>query len=145
MIGHARWVWFWRAVTLGLAGCIAFLSLSPAPPAPPGTDDFFGWVAAMFLRGPEDADKVSHFCAYAALAGAAVMGLGDGGRKRLLYLVAGLVAFGGALEVGQGLGGIRQAEGLDLLANAFGIATGAGASLILRRGMRQMAAQQPQG
>lgn len=74
-------------------------------------------------------DKLLHFLAYFGLAGIAVAALG---RRRLVAIVLGLIALGGALEIAQGLTG-RDAEWLDEAANSFGAAMGALSGLLFLR------------
>jgi VanZ family protein len=67
-------------------------------------------------------DKVEHAVAYALLAFwfASVMA-----RRDFLYLVLALLAFGGGIEIAQGLMGLgREADLLDLAADGVGIVAG---------------------
>jgi VanZ family protein len=69
-------------------------------------------------------DKIEHAAAYALLAFwfASVMGRWD-----YLYLFLALLAFGGGIEIAQGLMGLgREADLLDLAADAAGSAVGLG-------------------
>ena len=69
-------------------------------------------------------DKIEHAAAYALLAFwfASVMGRWD-----YLYLFLALLAFGGGIEIAQGLMGLgREADLLDLAADAAGSVVGLG-------------------
>ena len=69
-------------------------------------------------------DKIEHAAAYAVLAFwfASVMGRWD-----YLYLFLALLAFGGGIEIAQGLMGLgREADLLDLAADASGTVVGLG-------------------
>lgn len=75
-------------------------------------------------------DKLLHFTAYFGLAGLAALSLKS--RRTLVYAVLGLIAFGGLLEIVQGMTG-RDADLLDEVANTLGAILGAFAGLILLR------------
>lgn len=66
-------------------------------------------------------DKAQHALGFAALA---VLGLQAYPRRPWL-LAAGLLLFGGAIELAQAATGWRHGDGLDLLADAVGIVLGA--------------------
>lgn len=66
-------------------------------------------------------DKLLHFTAYFGLAAMAALSLKS--RRMLLYAVLGLIAFGGLLEIVQGMTG-RDADLLDEFANTLGAVTG---------------------
>jgi len=91
---------------------IVWLSLTPSPPKV----DF------------EASDKVGHVLAYAAL----MFWFCQLYRKRILY-GAGFIAMGVALEVLQGMSGLRSYEMLDMLANAAGVILGWIAARLLPR------------
>lgn len=71
-------------------------------------------------------DKLLHFLAYFGLAGIATTALG---RKRVVAVVLGLIALGGALEILQSFTG-RDAEWLDEAANSVGAIMGALSGLL---------------
>ena len=66
-------------------------------------------------------DKVLHVVAFALLA---LWFSGQFSRRSFVGLAAGLLAFGGLVEVLQGMTTYRSAEWLDLTADAGGIAIG---------------------
>ena len=94
------WLWF----TLGglMLALVAILSLMPAPDT--GVND-----------------KVSHLLAYAILSGWFCSLVS---RRHLLWVVAGLIVYGGLIELLQGMTADRYAEWGDLLANTLGIFLG---------------------
>lgn len=92
--------------TLGVLW-LAWVSYASLMPAPPG---------AGLLP-----DKLQHILVYASLGfwfGCLVR------PNRHWHLVAVLALWGGALEVLQGMGGMRHAEGLDALGNGCGALLG---------------------
>ena len=75
-------------------------------------------------------DKLLHVTAYFGLAGLAALSLKS--RRALIYAVLGLIAFGGLLEIAQGMTG-RDADWLDEAANTLGTLLGALAGLVFLR------------
>src|ERR1700743_374946 len=107
---HRVAVWlFWPAVLL-----VTWGELTPSPPH-----------LIMHVW-----DKLLHFTAYLGLAAMAALSLNS--RRILLYAVLALIAFGGLLEIVQGMTG-RDADILDELANTLGAVTGALTGLIFLR------------
>ncbi|HEY9040516.1 MAG TPA: VanZ family protein [Roseovarius sp.] len=103
--------WAWSA-TLLLAAVLCVLTLSPPGPA----------------VGPPAPDKLYHFIGFGILA----LPLSLAYPHRAWAVVAGVIAFGAAIEVIQPFVG-RGAEWADLLADALGAATAAGVAWALRR------------
>ena len=66
-------------------------------------------------------DKVLHIVAFALLA---LWFSGQFSSRSFVWLAAGLLAFGGLVEILQGMTTYRSAEWLDLTADAGGIAIG---------------------
>lgn len=87
---------FWVAMLVAVVG-----ALTPNPPSPE--------VANL--------DKAVHFTTFYVLE---LLGLLAFPRVRLLLPAIGLVVFGGAIEIVQGLVG-RDASGWDLLADGLGV------------------------
>lgn len=108
---------FWRLLAFALMAAVAGLALIPSPPPVADT----GW------------DKLNHLLAFMSLAVCARLGF-PGPASRAMLLAAGLIAFGGAIELLQPLGG-RMGEWTDLLADAMGTAIGIALADALRRGM----------
>ena len=96
--GYFRWAF--------AAGLVLVMALSLAPPQLPLPTT--GW------------DKANHALAFAILA---VLGLASYPRRMTLVLLA-LLAYGGLIEVLQGLTPYRTAEWLDLGADSVGLAIG---------------------
>lgn len=97
----------WLSVGWLYAGLIVYLSLTSLPPS-----------------GPEfpQVDKLAHVLAYFLLM-AWFMQLYEGDTPRWIHLGLFLL-MGAGLEIGQGLGGVRQGEWFDMLANAAGVGLG---------------------
>jgi VanZ family protein len=108
----------WRALVMLLVVVVSCFALTPTP-----------------LEGSESPlDKVGHLMAFSALAFAGYFGFSTsrGMRAALLF---GLLAYGGLIEVLQLFVPGRSSEWGDLIADAIGIASGAGlAALVLRAG-----------
>lgn len=102
----------WQALSWGLLLTVVSLSLLPLPHS--GID-------------VPEGDKWMHLLAYASLALCFGQWARDA-RQRLIQ-AAGLISLGGVLEWLQGLTGYRQADLLDLFANALGVLIGAGLAL----------------
>lgn len=98
----------WRWALLLLAGLVAVLALTPAPPRQLD----LGW------------DKLNHVFAFAALALCAAFGWRSSRAARLAVLLA-LLAYGGAIELLQRLVPNRSGEWADLGADVIGIGLGA--------------------
>ena len=103
--GGLRLIFVWYGLGVLLLALVAALSLLPIP-------------------GTGVNDKVSHLVTYFVLAG--WFGLLAGNRSVLLWSFAGLVAYGGLIELLQGMTSYRNAEWADLLADAIGAAVGIG-------------------
>ncbi len=103
--------WAWGA-TLVLAAVLCALTLSPQVPA----------------VGPPGRDKLYHFIGFGLLA----LPLCLAYPRRAWAVIAGVVAFGAAIEVIQPFVG-RGAEWADLLADALGAATAACLAWALHR------------
>ncbi len=109
-------MWRWRWLLAVLAMLVSWLALSPAPPD--GLDT--GW------------DKLNHAGAFAALTVVAIFAF-PRSRRSLWLLLAGLLCFGGAIEIAQSFTPTRSAEWGDLLADAVGMAAGALAAVLITR------------
>ncbi|GGD08719.1 VanZ family protein [Aquisalinus flavus] len=126
MIDFARARWFvlsMRVCFALLLVVVTLLSLIPNPDDVPGGPDFSRWLSGLLFGTEDYADKMSHFIAYGALGGTAVLAaLRPFGRVVLLPVL--LIAYSGLIEVLQGIGGARQADIADMLANAAGVTAG---------------------
>lgn len=96
---------FWPAVLV-----VAWGQLTPQPPS----------VVEGYW------DKAQHFTAYFGLALLATLAWGR--RRGLVWIVLGVIALGGALEILQGLVG-RDSAWADQLANTLGALMGTGLAL----------------
>lgn len=112
-----------RLAAAALALAVLVLSLVPDPEDYGVDTDIFSHIAALVFGDPSLGDKVSHFTAYGVLAAATVAGFVRSWTRAVIVFGL-LVLFGAALEVLQGLGGVRMRDGLDLLANVVGILAG---------------------
>lgn len=102
---------------------IIVLSLIPNPENLGVDMNFFERLADLIFGNPALGDKISHFMAYLALAGA-----GTAGRVRpfgrIIFLFLSLLILGGGLELAQGLVAIRTPDGADMIANFIGVSIG---------------------
>ncbi len=87
-------------------------------------------------------DKLQHFGAYALLAGLAAVAMQA--RGRWLWALAGLIAFGGALEILQGVVG-RDMSFRDEIANTLGVIAGGSAGWAFCALMRAWVVEVPAG
>lgn len=116
------YVWM-RAAFAGLGVLVTWLTLTSNPESAESGFVIARVVAQWLFADEGQADKVAHFLAYGALGAFACWG-----RVRLPKLVwatpLALAAYGGGLELLQGLGGVREAEFADGVANALGACAG---------------------
>ena len=113
---RARQWWrvaFWLQIVL-----VTGLMMWPRPPA---ELDLTGW------------DKLNHAIAFAGPALAGLLARRRPGVRSATLLLAGLLAWGGLLELLQSRLPPRQGDWADLLADAVGLAVGALAYVGLRR------------
>jgi VanZ family protein len=102
-LGDRRRTWWRRTFFICLAVVLVLALLPPRVPMPST-----GW------------DKVNHVLAFTVLA---MLG-GPSFPQRIGRVLLGLLAYGGAIELLQGLTDYRSAEWLDLLADAAGLLVG---------------------
>lgn len=112
-----------RFAFAALLAMVTFLTLTPDPDLAKEGFDLMRWLAVRLFGDASVNDKIAHFLAYVALGATAFLA-----RLRMLgpapLVVAALAAYGGLLEVLQGLGVARQADFFDAVANTAGAATG---------------------
>jgi VanZ family protein len=106
----------WQVLLLLLAAAVLYLALTPMPPR----ELSFGW------------DKVNHAAAFTALTVAGVFAAGSS-RRTLLWMLLGIFALGGAIEILQLFVPGRSSEWADLLADAVGMCVGLAVALPLQR------------
>lgn len=112
-----------RAAFFLLLLFVTWQTLAPDPDESESGIAVARWIASLLFGDDALADKVAHFCAYAALGFLYALG------RLSLFARAGnglamLVAYGAALEFLQGLGGVRVAESVDAAMNAAGAISG---------------------
>ena len=100
-----RFKTLWIFVGWCLVIAVIILSLGPPPPPLVPTIDY--------------GDKLGHVLAYFVLMGWFAQ-IYHKPRERLFYLI-GFLLLGGGLEILQALGGTREGEWLDMLANSIGV------------------------
>jgi VanZ family protein len=101
----ARRAFFWLLLL-----AVAVGSLLPADYLPPQAFDLW--------------DKAQHALGFLALALAGTWAHPRRNAWQTVGLATGLLAFGAAIEIAQAFTGWRQGDGLDLLADAIGLAAG---------------------
>jgi VanZ family protein len=94
----------WLIIGWSLILLVIGLSLMSSPPLLPSFDGI---------------DKLEHFLAYFVLMGWFSQ-LYHAPQQRLTYLI-GFILLGGVLEILQNLGGVRQGEWADMIANSTGV------------------------
>jgi VanZ family protein len=104
--GSLRWALLWAAV-------IALLLLAP-PALMPGLDQ----------AGASGLDKVGHAFLFLVLALLAVGPVRARHAHPILLVIAVCIVYGALIEVVQGLSGLRDAEVLDVVADAVGSCAG---------------------
>jgi VanZ family protein len=119
-----------RGAFLVLFIAITYLTLTPNPDDTEPGFVVTRWLSTALTGNDALADKIAHFLCYAALGAMAYFA-----ELRLFSRRwgpwAALCVYGVLLEILQGLGGVRDPEVADAVANALGAASGlAGAALL---------------
>ena len=109
----------WRAIFFLLSIFITWQTLTPDPDNTKPSLAIAEWIAKLLFHSGEQGDKVAHFCAYAALGATAAMAQFSFMGKRS-FIICILALYGVVLEGLQGLGGVRDPELADALANSLG-------------------------
>ena len=112
-----------RAAFFLLLLFVTWQTLAPDPTESQSGLAFARWIASVLFGDVAMADKVAHYCAYAALGTLAAFG-GITIFGRAMLVLAMLVAYSAVLEFLQGLGGVRVAEWIDAGMNAAGAISG---------------------
>ncbi|HBK92769.1 MAG TPA: hypothetical protein DDZ68_13965 [Parvularcula sp.] len=129
----------WRIAFVALAIFVTWQTLTPDPDDTKGEMAFARWIAELLFHSADMGDKVAHFLAYAALGGSAAFGrFGLLGRRG--PIIAAIAVYGMALEGLQGLGGVREPEIADAIANALGVILSFGGAALLERSLAPRAA-----
>jgi VanZ family protein len=102
---HARRQWQW--LLFALVALVCYLAFAPQPPK----EADLGW------------DKLNHTTAFAVLTLAGCFGYA-GSRRSVLWVLVGMLALGGLIEIVQYFVPGRSADWVDLGADAIGMAIG---------------------
>jgi hypothetical protein len=109
---------------------VTYLTVTPNPEDTKASLDFTRWLAVTLFGDAALGDKLGHFLAYAVLGASAALA-----RIRIAgsaaASIAALALYGAALEGVQALGGVRDPELLDALADALGALCGYLAAVLL--------------
>lgn len=112
-----------RFIFAALLAFVTWLTVTPDPSGAAAGFDFANRLAEWFFGDPSLGDKAGHFLAYLALGASAALArirvLG-----RAVVTVGALAVYGAALEAAQALGGVREPELADAIANGLGAALG---------------------
>jgi VanZ family protein len=116
----ARWQPAWRAVLLVLM-CVAA---------------WFAFIPATTTPQPTGLDKIEHLLAFASLGLAAAF-TASPGLRRTVQAAAGLLLYGGFIELVQTQLPTRTADWADILADGVGVAAGLTVAALLRAAVRR--------
>lgn len=111
----------WRGVFSLLIVLVTYETLTPDIDKTKSGLAIARFIAEALFQNTRYADKVAHFLAYAALAGSATFAAIRIGGKRWAVILA-LAVYGVALEILQGVGGVRVGDLADAAANTSGAA-----------------------
>lgn len=120
LVHDARWQPAWRALLLVLMCAAAWFAFIPATPS-------------VRLDG---ADKIDHLLAFAALGLAASFTVSPG-LRRTFQAAAGLLLYGGFIELVQTQLPTRTGDWADMLADGVGAAVGLALAALLRNTLRR--------
>ncbi len=90
------------------------------------------WISEKLFGDAALNDKVAHFAAYGVLGFSAFFAKVWLFGRQILTVIA-LALYGAFLEVVQGLGGVRQPEIADAIANMLGAVAGFGVAFLVLR------------
>ena len=120
LIHDPRWQPAWRAVLLVLMCVAAWFAFIPSTPS----------------AQPNDVDKLEHFMAFSAL-GVAASFTARPGLRRTFQAAAGLMLYGGFIELVQTQLPTRHGDWADMLADSVGVAAGLALAALLRKAVRR--------
>jgi VanZ family protein len=120
LVHDARWQPAWRALLLSLMCLAAWFAFIPATPS----------------ARPDGFDKIEHLVAFASL-GVAASFTTNPGLRRTVLAAAGLVLYGGFIELVQSQLPTRTADWADMLADSVGVAAGLALAALLRNALRR--------
>jgi VanZ family protein len=120
LVHDARWQPAWRAVLLVLM-CVAA---------------WFAFMPTASSIEKNNFDKVEHLLAFASL-GLAASFTTSPGLRRTVQSAAGLLLYGGFIELVQTQLPTRSADWADMLADGVGVAAGLALAALLRSSLRR--------
>jgi VanZ family protein len=97
---------------------------------------WFAFAPVTAVAQPSGIDKVEHLLAFASLGLAAAF-TADPGLRRTVLAAAGLLLYGGFIELVQTQLPTRTADWADVLADGVGICAGLALASLLRRAVRR--------
>ncbi len=130
---------FARLLFVALLVLVTWLTVTSHPEEFRAGFDLARWIAEALFGDAAEGDKVAHFASYLALGASAALARFDAGRGAIA--VIGLALYGAALEGAQALGGERQPDLYDGLANALGASAGYFATVVVMQLARKRLAQ----
>lgn len=120
IVHDARWQPAWRGVLLALMCVAAWFAFIPAAPA----------------VQPSGLDKMEHLLAFASL-GMAASFTASPGLRRTVQAAAGLLLYGGFIELVQAQLPTRTADWADIAADGVGVAAGLALAALMRTAVRR--------
>ncbi len=120
LVHDARWQPAWRGVLLVLMCAAAWFAFIPATPT----------------AQPSGLDKIEHLLAFAAL-GLAASFTASPGLRRTAQAAAGLMLYGGFIELVQTQLPTRTADWADIAADGLGVAAGLALAALMRTAVRR--------
>ena len=120
LVHDARWQPAWRGVLLLLMCAAAWFAFIPATPT----------------AQPSGLDKIEHLLAFAAL-GLAASFTASPGLRRTAQAAAGLLLYGGFIELVQTQLPTRTADWADIAADGLGVAAGLALAALMRTAVRR--------
>ncbi len=120
LVHDARWQPAWRGVLLVLMCAAAWFAFIPATPT----------------AQPSGLDKIEHLLAFAAL-GLAASFTASPGLRRTAQAAAGLLLYGGFIELVQTQLPTRTADWADIAADGLGVAAGLALAALMRTAVRR--------
>ena len=108
-----------RALFFLIFVIVTWLILTPDTKETEPGMDVARWLSQYIFGNPNLGDKVAHFLAFGSLGAVAALARLKIAKSGVL-VIAALAVYGGLLEIGQLLGGVRDAEVMDAVADAIG-------------------------
>jgi len=127
----------WRGVFALLLAFVTWQTLTADPDNTKPSLAIARFIAELLFHNEKFGDKVAHFLAYAALAGAGAFSHFTFRGRRTPVILA-LAVYGVLLEILQGLGGVRSPELADAIANASGALAAFPAAVLVEQAMQKL-------